>query len=128
MNILWFAEPVLFKTSWLFPVFWTGYTVSHRRNLARSPLNLCFSAIADCRYAIYECVSYTLATMSLASYLKSESHSVVSGSLWPHELYSPWNSPGQNTGMGSLSLLQGLNPGLLHCRQILYQLSLHGSP
>ena len=47
---------------------------------------------------------------------------------------SPWNSPGQNTGVGSLSLLQGifptqgLNPGLLHCRQILYQLSYKGSP
>ena len=42
---------------------------------------------------------------------------------------STWNSPGQNTGVGSLSLLQGifstqgLNPGLPHCRQILYQLS-----
>ena len=52
----------------------------------------------------------------------------------PHGLYSPWNSPGQNTGMGSLSLLQrifpiqGLNWGLLHCRQILYQLSYQGSP
>ena len=49
--------------------------------------------------------------------------------LWPHGLCSPWNSLGQNTGVGSLSLLQrifpiqGLNPGLLHCRQILYQLS-----
>ena len=32
---------------------------------------------------------------------ESESHSVVSNSLWPHRLYSPWNSPGQNTGMGS---------------------------
>ena len=48
-------------------------------------------------------------------------------------LYSPWNSPGQNTGVGSLSLLQGLfptqgsNPGLLHCSQILYQLSHKGS-
>ena len=47
-------------------------------------------------------------------------------------LYSPWNSPGQNTGVGSLSLLQGifpsqgLNPGLPHCRQILYQLSHQG--
>ena len=47
-------------------------------------------------------------------------------------LYSPWNSPGQNTGVGSLSLLQGifstqgLNSGLPHCRQILYQLSLLG--
>ena len=36
----------------------------------------------------------------------SESCSVVSGSLQPHGLYSPWNSPGQNTGVGSLSLLQ----------------------
>ena len=28
-----------------------------------------------------------------------------------HGLYSPWNSPGQNTGVGSLSLLQGIFPG-----------------
>ena len=33
-----------------------------------------------------------------------------SNSLWPHGLYSPWNSPGQNTGVGSLSLLQGTIP------------------
>ena len=39
--------------------------------------------------------------------VKSESRSVVSTSLWPHGLYSPQNSPGQNTGVGSLSLLQG---------------------
>ena len=65
---------------------------------------------------------------------ESESHSVPSDSLQPHGLSSPWNSPGQNTGVGSLSLLQGifptqgLNPGLLHCKQILYQLSHKGSP
>ena len=47
----------------------------------------------------------------------------------PHGLYSPWDPPGQNTGVGSLSLLQGIfptygsNPGLPHCRWILYQLS-----
>ena len=64
----------------------------------------------------------------------SESHSVVSDSLQPHGLYSPWNSQGQNTGGGSLSLLQGIfptqgsNPGLLHCRCILYHLSHQGSP
>ena len=51
-----------------------------------------------------------------------------------HGLYSPWNSPGQNTGVGSLSLLQGIfltqesNQGLLHCRWILYQLICQGSP
>ena len=38
---------------------------------------------------------------------ESESRSVVSASLRPCGLYSPWNSPGQNTGVGSLSLLQG---------------------
>ena len=49
-------------------------------------------------------------------------------------LSSPQNSPGQNTGLGSLSLFQGIfptqgsNPGLLHCGQILYQLSHKGSP
>ena len=54
--------------------------------------------------------------------------------FWPeeiHGLYSPWNSPGWNTGIGSLSLFQGifpaqrLNPGLPHCRQILYQQLIH---
>ena len=55
--------------------------------------------------------------------IEGESRWVVFNSLQPHELYSPWNSLGQNTGVGSLSLLQGSNPGLPHCRQILYQLS-----
>ena len=101
---------------------------------------------------------------------ESESRSVISDSLRPHGLYSPWNSPGRNTGVGSLpgdlpnpgieprfpalqvdslpaeppgnpkntgvgslSLLQGifqtqkLNRGLLHCRRILYRLSYRGS-
>ena len=64
--------------------------------------------------------------------LYSESCSVVSDSLRSHELYSPWDSPGQNTGVSSLSLLQGIfptqgsNPGLWHCRQVLYKLSHKG--
>ena len=64
----------------------------------------------------------------------SESCSVMSDSCDPHGLYSPWNSPGQNTTVGSLSLLQrifpiqGSNPGLPHFRRILYQLSHKGSP
>ena len=55
-----------------------------------------------------------------------ETRSIVSNSLWPQGLYSPWNSLGQNTGAGSYSLLQGIsptqgsNPGLPHCRQTLY--------
>ena len=35
----------------------------------------------------------------------------------PWTIHSPWNSPGQNTGVGSLSLLQGLNPCLSHWAQ-----------
>ena len=59
---------------------------------------------------------------------ESESHSVMSF------CDSPWNSPDQNTGVDRLSLLQGIvptqgsNPGLLHCKRILYQLSHKGSP
>ena len=70
----------------------------------------------------------------MVSESESESRSVLSNSLPLHGLYSPWNSPGQNTGVGSLSLLQeifptqGSNPGLPHCRRILYQLSHKGSP
>ena len=66
--------------------------------------------------------------------VKSECCSVMSNSLWPHGLCSPWNSPGQNTGVDSLSLLQGIfptrgrNSGFPHCHQIFYQLSYQGSP
>ena len=55
---------------------------------------------------------------------QSQSHSVLSNSMWPHGLYSSWNSPGQNNGVGSLSLLQGifptqeLNPDLPYCIDI----------
>ena len=70
---------------------------------------------------------------------ESDSCSVVSDSLrpyglWPARLLCPWNFPGKNTGVDCHSLLQGifltqgLNLGLLHCRQILYGLSYQGSP
>ena len=65
---------------------------------------------------------------------ESEGCTVVSDSLQPHGLYSPLNSPGQNTGVGSCSVLQGIFPILgsntdfSHCRLILYQLSHHGNP
>ena len=64
--------------------------------------------------------------------LQCVSRSVLSESLQPHglqpaRLLYPWNSPGKNTGVGRHFLLQGIfptqrsNPGLLHCRQIVYQ-------
>ena len=66
--------------------------------------------------------------------MPSESQSAVSDSLQPQRPHSPRDSPGQNTGVGSLSLLQGIfptqesNPGFPHCRRILYQLSHKRSP
>ena len=86
------------------------------------------------------CPTPSMSPMSIALFClhptesESESLSVMSNSLQPHGLYSPWNSPGQNPGVGSLSLLQGIfptqgsNPSLLHCRWILYQLSHKRSP
>ena len=65
---------------------------------------------------------------------ENECHSVLSNSLQPHWLYTPRNSSGQNIGGGSLSLLhrifptQRSNPGLPHCRRILYCLSHQGRP
>ena len=67
------------------------------------------------------------------------SRSVVSDSLWPVDCSSPGSpvhvaSPGKNTGVGCHAILQGifptqgLNPGLPHCRWILYHLSHEGSP
>ena len=78
--------------------------------------------------------TYTLPVKLCVLKKKKKSHSVVSDSLRPFGLYSPWNSSGQNTGVGSCSLLQGifptqgLNAGLPHCRRILYQPSHQGSP
>ena len=75
-----------------------------------------------------QCLSLTFFPSCSASRL------VVSDSLWPHGLYSPWNSPGQNTAVGSFSLLRGIFPtqganlGLPHYRKIFYQLSHKGSP
>ena len=50
--------------------------------------------------------THSVVLMSLACDIcETESHLVVSDSLRPHVLYSPWNSLGQNTGVGILSLL-----------------------
>ena len=99
--------------------------------------NILLSMVVQQRVVILEFLQEKMNTRPSipSSHLRceSESHLVVSDSETPWT-YSSRNSPGQNAGMGSLSLLQGifptqgLNPGLLHCRQILYHLSHQGSP
>ena len=108
------------KTSHSLPVWCTHSSVSIPQEILQ-------------RYTVSVAVSgFTLRKTPV--YNESASRSVVSDSLQPNGLHSPWNSPGQNTGVGSLSLLQvifptqGSNPGLPHCRRILYQLSHEGSP
>ena len=110
-----------------------------------SPPQIKLSTQVKCRMNVCVCVCVCV-TDSLSctpenntqivtlSESESESRSIMTDSLRPHGLYSPWNSPGQNTGVGILSLLQGIfstqgsNPGLLHCRKIFNQLSHKGRP
>ena len=118
----WTEEPGGLESTGLQSRTWLS--TQHREN------GICFFLwILTCRSSLL-----VIATVNTVRVKQSESLSVLSNSLQPHELYSPLNSPGQNTGVGSLSLLQGifrtqgLSPGLPHCRQILYQLSYKGSP
>ena len=103
---------------------------------ASPPLQVDSLLLSDQGSPVCSFLSLTVcSSLTLMQELQSESerHSVVSDSLRPHDLYSPWTCLGQNAGVGSLSLLQrifptqGSNSGLLHCRQILYQLSHKGS-
>ena len=86
------------------------------------------TADGDYSHEIKRCL--LLGTKAMTNLVKV----AVVNSLRPSGLSSPWNSSGRNTGVGSHSLLQQIFPtqelnwGLMHCRQILYQLSFQGSP
>ena len=101
--------------AWRIP--WTAYSMGSQSQTRLSDFHFTFTRIVN---EMFRSVQFSC--------------SVLSDSLQPHGLYSPLNSPGQNTGVGNLSLLQGIfptqgsNPGLPYCRQILYQLSHKGSP
>ena len=116
--IFWEKSPVgLF-------IFFFNYRLPHKFRILTLYLQCCYLE----RRAIHDVllVKY-LQIYGLPKY-------VVSDSLGPHGLYSLWNSPGQNTGVDSHSLLhgifptQGSNQGLPHFRWILYHLSHQGSP
>ena len=103
-------------------------------------------------YTVYECVyfktaikaNFSVTTLTckkeyielivIISQYICKWHLLGSHGLYPGSLLCPRDSPGKNTGVGCHALLQGIfptqgsNPGLPHCRQILYQLSYQGSP
>ena len=112
------------------------WAIVHGVSKSQTQLNnlTCMHALSKHRNSLTTSNINLQVTMVLNRWKWSESHSVVSDSLWPHGLHSPWDSPGQYTRVGSCSLLQGIfptqgsNPGLLHCGLIPYQLSHKGSP
>ena len=101
---------------------WNIYSVGSVSHLSSNTLNLFFLLIVTTSNWSGKAKLLTVFTSD------SESSSVVSNSV------ILWNSPGQNTGVGGLSLLRGIfstqgsNPGLPYCRGILYQLRHKGSP
>ena len=91
----------------------------------------CWKSLVTIEMQIKTTTRYHLILFSIN---KCVSRSVVPNSLRPHglqptRLLCPWDFPGKDTGVGCHFLLQGIfptqgsNPGLLHCRQILYRLS-----
>ena len=96
-----------------------GYQTSIKHD--STECNLCFSHLFPHQYAV--CGSHSVVSNSFQSH-----------GLQPTRLLCPRNSPGENTGVGShflpqgIFLTQGSAPGLLHCRRILYHLSREGSP
>ena len=117
--------------SFLFLILWHAESFSSFSHLR---VHLCF-ILSFSQSAIY----WAPPTAKHCWRCSRWSRSVVSDSLRPYglsptRLLHPWNFPGQSTGVGchfllqGIFLTQGLNPGLLHCRQILNWLSHQGSP
>ena len=111
-----------------FQIWWTLWKLTFSSSWPRDQTGV------SCTSGGFVTIWATREALSTVGKSESERCSVMSNSLPPHGPYSPWSSLGQNTGVGSLSFLQrifptqGLNPGLPHCRRILYQLSHKGSP
>ena len=116
--------------------YWSGFPFLKPGNLPHpgiKTMSLTFSELAGRFFSIFFSTSVTYEVQNQWEVKWRESCSVVWLFMTPW-IYSPWNSPGQNTGVGSLSLPQGIfptqgsNKGLLHCRRIPYQLNHKGSP
>ena len=100
----------------IYMVSWSSYKQSLRVHEGKGEINIYWVlAILLNLTLVLRTDSAFICIFALRKWrFESESHLVVSDSLWPQGLDSPWNSPGQNTGMDSLSFLQGdlPNPGI----------------
>ena len=138
MNVVFFRHMKfgsihLLINNWI-PNYKTFFYISYIPIRKNASLLWSFTLLEIYDFLIYEKILMFSFFWLVFFFIESESCSLVSDSLQPRGLYSPWNSPGHNTGVGSLSLLRGIiptqgsNPGLLLCKQVLYQLSHKGSP
>ena len=137
MNVVFrhmkFGSIHLLINNWI-PNYKTFFYISYIPIRKNASLLWSFTLLEIYDFLIYEKILMFSFFWLVFFFIESESCSLVSDSLQPRGLYSPWNSPGHNTGVGSLSLLRGIiptqgsNPGLLLCKQVLYQLSHKGSP
>ena len=121
MGLLWQSSGWNFTFQWMQGV-WVqspvGELRSHmpqgqkkKQNLKKQQKQYCNKLNKDLKNAPHQVpVDVWQKPTQYCKALEHESHSVLSDSLRPRGLYSPWNSPGQNTGVGSLSLLQGIFP------------------
>ena len=121
---------------------WKRHQGFHEKviSCAKSWISYLLSTSSYAGYFTLKCFSFLLHKCLHwnAHHMKSVGCSVLSDSVTPwtvaHRLLCPWDSPGKTTGVGFHSLLkeifliQGLNPGILHWRQIVYRLSHQGSP
>ena len=111
--------------------YWIGLPFPPPRDLPDPRIEPASPALAS---RVFIHMSELVEKMMLHDFWKWKFLSRVRLFATPWTIHSPWNSPGQNTGVGSLSLLQGIfptqgsNPSLPHCKQILYQLSHKASP
>ena len=111
-----------------------GKTIKERVWVSYSPVTIWIWPIQLLILYLYLYELHLSVALSVCVSCSVASDSLWHHGLWPAKLLCSWNSPGKNTGVGSLFLLQGifptqgLSPCLLHCRQILYCLSSQGSP
>ena len=114
----------------------TSAFIAYRRNVTLSPQDVCQgnSQLASTLVVFHATQNGFPNRIWFPEERKVKVVQSCPDSSQPHRQYSPWNSPGQNIGVSSHSLLQGIfptqgfNPGLPHCRRIPYQLSHRGSP
>ena len=101
---LWFCQPSYFYVRHLPCDIWSSKIQTEKSDFSHSPGTLLKARQCITHFLII-IITFVI-ILNVSNKLKVKL-AVLSNSFWPHGLYSTWNSPGKNTGVGSHSLLQG---------------------